>query len=96
MLSIIWCFILKMIHINTLAALDELSNRVGAGSISTMVLLSSTKDAVELATPWAMTDWALLISMIGGGLFIVEKLFMIYTRYAREKREVLKTKRQLP
>ena len=70
----------KLLSINTLSAVDTVANRIGLPSIATSVAITSAEEAVVTTLPFINTDYALVISMIGGGLFIIEKLIVIYLR----------------
>ena len=63
--------------------IDQFADRVGLTSIAASIGLTITKGVVD--QPWELTDYALLISCVGGLLFIVEKLFVIYLRYKESK-----------
>lgn len=72
-------------------ALDVFADRIGLTSIFASLGLTVAQDiAVQ---PWAMTDYALMISCIGGVLFIIEKLILIYIRY-RQSRKISQAEKQ--
>ena len=84
----------------SLDLVDNVANKLGFGSIITSVGLtvSHKASATEVAqtiinAPWVFTDYALLISVIGGVLFIIEKLIVIYIR-VREASKLDKIERQ--
>ncbi len=72
-------------------AIDQFANRLGLSSIAASLGLTISKGMV--AQPWVLTDYALLISCVGGVLFIIEKLFVIYIRY-RESQQIAKDAKQ--
>lgn len=76
--------ILVLMENSNIDAIDQFADRLGLTSILTSVGLTVQKGVVE--QPWALTDYALAISCIGGVLFIIEKLFVIYIRYKESKR----------
>ena len=91
--------ILEKFNIASLDIVDSIADRLGLSSIAVSIgaTISQGLEKVpeEITTaavqvPWAATDYALLISGIGGVLFIIEKLIVIYIRI----REATKIKRQ--
>lgn len=67
-----------------LDSIDQIADRIGLSSIATSVGVTAT-EALTGST-WHLTDYALLISAIGGILFIVEKILVIYLRYKESKK----------
>lgn len=84
--------IVELIKTIDLETLDQFSNRMGLTSIFTSVGLTAAEGLVY--QPWALTDYALMISCVGGVLFIIEKLFVIYLRYKESKRVAKKDKQK--
>ena len=76
------------IHID---AIDQFADKVGLTTIFTSLGLTATQEVVS--QPWVLTDYALLISAIGGILFIIEKVFVIYLRY-KESRRISRSAKQ--
>ena len=72
-------------------ALDQFADKLGLSSIFASVGLSVAQDVVD--KPWVLTDYALLISAVGGVLFIIEKVFVIYLRY-KESKKIAKAEKQ--
>lgn len=72
-------------------ALDVFADRVGLTSIFTTVGITVAQDMI--VTPWGLTDYALVISCIGGSLFIIEKMILIYIRI-REARKITKEEKK--
>ncbi len=66
-----------------LETVDQFANKLGVTSVGTSVGLTSAEVIAD--TSWALTDYALLISAIGGIFFIIEKIFVIYLRYKESK-----------
>jgi hypothetical protein len=70
---------------DSLEIIDRIANRIGLGSITTAVGASAvqaqeqTQQVVEIANSGLVT-YALVISAIGGILFIIEKAIVIYLR----------------
>ena len=62
-------------------------DRIGITSIGSTVAIKAGQSAgvIEIQTYWTMTDYALLISMIGGVTFIIKNLFEIYLSYRKNK-----------
>ena len=75
--------IISNIHID---AIDQFADRVGLSSIAASLGLTVTKGVEVSLSPWGLTDYALAISCIGGVLFIIEKLLVIYLRYKESKK----------
>ena len=86
----------KVLDINTLALVDTIANRVGLPSIGASALIVSAEEAVETAMPFINTEYALAISMVGGVLFSIEKLVVIYLRFQANKRDRARDNRKLP
>ena len=58
--------------------IDSMADKIGLSSIATSVGVVASQ---EMSHPnWVFADYALLISLIGGSLFIIEKLIVIYLR----------------
>ena len=72
---------IKTINLETV---DQFADRLGLTSIFTSVGLTAAEGLIY--QPWALTDYALIISCIGGVLFIIEKSFVIFLRYKESKR----------
>lgn len=66
-----------------LDSIDQIADRIGLSSIAASVGVTATE---ALGATWHLADYALLISAIGGILFIIEKIFMIYLRYKESKK----------
>ncbi len=67
-----------------LETFDQFADRLGLTSIFTTVGLTATEGLIY--QPWELTDYALIISCVGGVLFIIEKIIVIYLRYKESKR----------
>ena len=67
---------------------EAISDKVGLTSIATTVGITTAQHAEVINTSplWTMTDYALLISMIGGSLFAIEKIVSIYFRVRNNKK----------
>lgn len=76
--------IVKFFESVNIETFDQFADRLGLTSIATTLGLTATEGVVY--QPWALTDYALLISCAGGLLFIIEKLIVIYIRYKESKR----------
>jgi len=74
---------MSTIHID---AIDQFADRVGLSSIFASVGLTMTKGEILVVQPWGLTDYALAISCVGGVLFIIEKILVIYIRYKESKK----------
>lgn len=78
--------IIEKISNTSLDIVDSIANKIGLLSIGTSAgvvasqEVSPTIQQVILQSNWLFSDYALLISLIGGSLFIVEKLIVIYLR----------------
>lgn len=70
--------------------LDQIADKLGLTSIASTVGLTVATEVAE--TSWVLTDYALLISAIGGVLFCIEKLFTIYLRCKEARAETQKEK----
>jgi hypothetical protein len=77
-------------------SIDKIANRVGLGSISLSVGTTTAqasdmipKAAAETGLLWGFSgaDIALFISAVGGVLFCIEKIFVIYMRYKSIKHD---------
>ncbi len=79
--------ITNLISVEALEIIDNIANKLGLASIVTTVGLTTTQEMTEVAEniPWDRVDYALMISMIGGVLYIIEKLIVIYIRYRQKK-----------
>ena len=88
-----WDKILMFFNVDSLEIIDRIANRIGLGSISTALGASAvqaqqqTQEVVE-ATTSGLAHYALVISAIGGILFIIEKLLIIYLRWKHRKDKV--------
>lgn len=78
----------RNIHID---AMNQFADRLGFASITSSLGLTMAKGSIPV--PWGLTDYALLISCVGGILFIIEKILVIYLRY-KESKELAKTEKQ--
>tara|TARA_R110002096_G_C14661910_1_gene728342 strand:- start:27518 stop:27805 length:288 start_codon:yes stop_codon:yes gene_type:complete len=76
----------------SLETLDQIADRLGLSSIISTVGITVVKEVTE--TSWVLADYALLISAIGGVLFCIEKLFVIYHRCREAKVEAKKDKQK--
>ena len=86
-------FLLGKLNGASIDLVDNAANKLGFGTILTSIGLTvsqevSAQTTIEqvLSAPWALTDYALMISGIGGVLFIIEKLIVIYIRIRQAKR----------
>lgn len=76
----------------TLEMIDSLFNRIGLGSITLTGIATVAPEVeviAEVVAEATIQNWtlaALVISAIGGCLFIIEKVFMIYIRYKQSKK----------
>lgn len=63
----------------TLPKIAVISDKIGFSSIATTVGIKTAEHTqiIEKTIEWSATDYALMISMIGGVLFIIEKLLAI-------------------
>ena len=61
-----------------LEIVDGISNWIGFSSISTSVVMFFTE--------WGLPQWGLMISLVGGILFAIEKIIMIYLRLKEAKK----------
>jgi hypothetical protein len=75
---------------DSLEIIDRIANRIGLGSIGTAVTASAVQaqeqaqEVVEIAA-YGLVEYALIISAIGGILFIIEKILVIYLRWKHRK-----------
>jgi hypothetical protein len=85
--------ILEYLRTCSMEAVDRVSNRVGLSSIALSVTATGA-EAVEKAAPvvadevlfsLSASDIALLVSTVGGVLFIIEKVIVIYLRVKRAR-----------
>lgn len=74
----------------SLDTLDQIADKLGLTSIGSTVGITVAQEVAERS--WVMADYALLISAIGGVLFCIEKLFVIYHRCREAKIEAKKAK----
>ena len=69
---------------DTLELIDPIVNRIGLGSITTTFGIQAAKAQEilppEIATVWGLSEYALAVSIIGGILFVIEKIIVIYHR----------------
>lgn len=75
-----------MIH-PTAEMISNTIDRIGFASIFTTVGINAgvQAEAIEITTTWAMADYALLISMIGGVTFIANNIFNMYLAWKKRK-----------
>ena len=73
--------IIRTIDIETI---DQFADKFGLTSIFASLGIIAGEGVIY--QPWALTDYALIISCVGGILFIIEKVFVIYLRYKENKR----------
>ena len=85
--------VLNLFQGASLDLIDQMADKLGLSSIAASLGITITQDLAQVAQPWTMTDYALLISAIGGILFIIEKIFVIYLRYKESRRITEETKR---
>jgi len=71
------------IHID---AIDQFADRLGLSSIAASLGLTMAKGTELAMQPWGLTDYALAISCVGGVLFIIEKILVIFIRYKESKK----------
>ena len=76
--------LIEKINGASLDLIDSLANKLGLSSILTSIGLTVSQDGSSI--PWVFTDYALLISAIGGILFIIEKIIVIYIRIRQAAR----------
>lgn len=76
--------IAEFLKITNLETIDQFADKLGLTSIFTTIGLTATEGLIY--QPWALTDYALIISCVGGVLFIIEKIIVIYLRYKESKR----------
>lgn len=86
-------FLLGKLNGASIDLVDTAANKLGFGTILTSIGITvsqevSAQNTLEqvLSSPWVLTDYALMISGIGGMLFIIEKLIVIYIRIRQAKR----------
>ena len=65
-------------------ALDQFADKVGLTSIFTSLGITIARDVS--GGSWALADYALMISCIGGILFIIEKIILITIRIRESRR----------
>ena len=71
--------------VDSLEVIDRIANRIGLGSIGMAVGASAVQaqeqaqEVIELANS-GLIYYALVVSLIGGVLFAIEKVIMIYFR----------------
>jgi len=66
-----------------LDSIDQIADRIGLSSIAASLGITANE---ALGSTWHLADYALFISAIGGILFIIEKIFVIYLRYKESKK----------
>jgi len=66
-----------------LESIDQIADRIGLSSIAASLGITANE---ALGSTWHLADYALLISALGGILFIIEKIFVIYLRYKESKK----------
>jgi len=66
-----------------------IADKLGMTSIATTVGITTAKQAevIEQSLSWGMTDYALAVSMIGGTLFAIEKILIIYEKIKQRKED---------
>ena len=85
--------ILVLMQSTNIDAIDQFADRLGLSSIAASIGLTISKGAEVVAQPWVLTDYALAISCVGGVLFIIEKVLVIYIRY-KEGKKVAEAEKQ--
>ena len=76
--------IIELLRTFNVETIDQFADKLGLTSIFASLGIIATEGVVY--QPWVLTDYALIISCVGGILFIIEKLFVLYLRYKENKR----------
>ena len=76
--------LIEKINSASIDFIDSIANKLGLSSILTSVGVTIAQDGTS--TVWVFTDYVLLISAIGGILFIIEKIIVIYIRIRQAAR----------
>ena len=69
--------------------LDPIMNKIGLGSITTTIGIKAAEaqEIIQVSTSssWGLTEYALLLSIIGSILFCIDKALVIYIRVKNKK-----------
>lgn len=70
-------------------AVSHLIDRVGWASVATTVGIKAGQqtELIESAGSWAMADYALMVSMVGGLTFILKNLVEVYFKIRDRKKK---------
>jgi len=64
-------------------ALDQIADRIGLTTIASSLGITMAQESIA---SWTLTEYALIISAVGGVLFIIEKLLVIYLRFQESRK----------
>jgi len=74
---------------DTIEIIDRIANRIGFASMTTAVGINAAEaqEMVDIASS-GTAQTAIIVSIVGGVLFIIEKLLVIYLRWVNRKDKI--------